>query len=106
LIAAAEKCVEELVGRLDAEPPARRVTVFDHQVMLLDEYLKTRLVEFVVHAEDLALSIGSGVGLPADAIRLATDTAVAATRNKHGDLAFLRGLTRRERDTDNATRLL
>ena len=59
----------------------------------------------VVHVEDLALSIGAGVGLPTDAIAIATDTMVATARSRHGDLAVLRGMTRRERDDVNATRV-
>lgn len=101
----AEQALHRIAALLDELPPARRVTVYGHKVMLLDEYLKTRIVELVVHSEDLALSIGSGVGLPVEAIEIATDTVVAAARQRHGDLAFLRGMTRRERDDINATRL-
>ena len=75
-------------------------------MMLLDEYLKTRLVEMVVHVEDLALSVGTGVAIPIEAITIATDTVVAAGRTRHGDLAFLRSMTRRERDDIDATRVI
>lgn len=90
---------------LATEPEDRRIPVFGGDVMLLDEYLKTRLVELVVHTEDLALSVGTGVGLPADAITIATDVVVATARRRHGDLAVLRGMTRRERDDVDATRV-
>lgn len=86
-------------------PAGRHIQVLGNRVLLLDEYLKTRLVEMVVHTEDLTLSIGAGVGLPTDAITIATDTIVHSARIRHGDLAFLRGMTRRERDDVNATRV-
>ncbi len=84
----------------------RRVQVFKGRVMLLDEYLKTRLVEMVVYVEDLALSVGAGVGLPTEAMSIATDVVANAGRIRHGDLAFLRAMTRRERDDVEATRVL
>ena len=86
-------------------PAGRHIQVLGNRVLLLDEYLKTRLVEMVVHTEDLTLSIGAGVGLPTDAITIATATIVRSARIRHGDLAFLRGMTRRERDDVNATRV-
>ena len=105
LAAAAESVLTTLRARLAEAPPDRSIQVFQGRALLLDEYLKTRIVEMVVHVEDLALSIGSGVGLPVAAITVATDTVVAAGRVRHGDLAFLRGMTRRERDDANATRI-
>ena len=103
LQAAAQMTV--LRERLSTEPPDRLIQVFGWRVMLLDEYLKTRLVEMVVHVEDLALSIGAGVGLPVDAMEIATDTVQATARVRHGDMAVLRAMTRRERDHIEATRV-
>ena len=97
--------LDDLREMLATAPSDRRVKVFGNQVMMLDEYLKTRLVEIVVHVEDLALSVNAGVGLPTEAITIATDVVVAAARRRHGDLALLRGMTRRERDEIEATRL-
>ena len=101
----AASVLEEVRGSLATAEADRRVRVYEGQVMMLDEYLRTRLVEIVVHVEDLALSVGAGVGLPSDAITVATDVVVAAARRRHGDLALLRGMTRRERDDVEATRL-
>ncbi len=97
--------LETVRSLLATEPEDRRIPVFGGDVMLLDEYLKTRLVELVVHSEDLALSVGAGVGLPIDAVTIATDVMVATARRRHGDMAVLRAMTRRERDTLDATRV-
>ena len=105
LAANASDRLSTLRDKLVGQPADRQIQVFRNRVLLLDEYLKTRLVEMVVHVEDLALSIGAGVGLPTDAIAIATDTMVATARSRHGDLAVLRGMTRRERDDVNATRV-
>ena len=106
LVEDTRKTVEILRGLFETEGQDRRVQVFHDRILLLDEYLKTRLVEMVIHAEDLALSTGTGVGIPVDAIAVATDTIVATGRARHGDLAFLRGMTRRERDDLDATRVI
>ncbi len=44
--------------RLPAEPPARRTVVAGGATMRLDDYLVTRVVEQVVHLDDLARSLG------------------------------------------------
>lgn len=94
-----------LRDKLAIETDDRRVQVTQGRVMVLDEYLRTRIVEMVVHVEDLALSVGAGVGIPSRAIGIAAETMVATARLRHGDLSFLRGMTRRERDDVNATRV-
>ena len=51
--------LQALVAQLVIEPPDRRVGVAGGAfTMLLDEYLKSRIVEQVVHLDDLARSIG------------------------------------------------
>jgi len=98
-----------LTTRLDTEPTDRRVGI-RHQPgeeMLLDEYLRTRCVELVVHTDDLAISVGrpTSDGSPA-ATGIAVDVLTAAARRRHGDHAVLTALTRRERDESDAGRVL
>jgi len=50
--------LERLRQRLPAEPPQRAVAVLAGLVLSLDDYLATRVVELVVHCDDLALSMG------------------------------------------------
>lgn len=47
-----------LRGRLPTEPPNRLITVYGDAVMRLDDYLMTRIIEQVVHLDDLARSLG------------------------------------------------
>ena len=66
--------------------------------MDFEGYLATRIVELLVHADDLRVSVGLlPASLPADAATIAIGTLVDAARLVHGDLEVLRALTRSER---------
>jgi uncharacterized protein (TIGR03083 family) len=96
-----------LGDRLQSESGDRLVQVFGDMVLTLDDYLVTRLVELVVHADDLAASLGvPPAPLPAAATGLVIATLVEVARIRHGDAAVLRALARRERDTVEALRVL
>jgi hypothetical protein len=97
-----------LAQRLDREPADRRVAVLHRpgEEMLLDGYLQTRCVELAVHLDDLALSVGVRRQVPEAALAIAVDVLVAAARDRHGDQAVLHALARRERDVDQALRVL
>ncbi len=106
-------CLDRVTRRLGSEPADRQVEARG-LALVLDEYLRTRLVEIVVHVEDLELSVGLGPGLrpgddvadvPDDALADAVDVLVAAARSRHGDAAVLRALARRERDLVQALRV-
>ena len=99
--------LEVLSVRLASEPPGRKVRAYKDVVLRIDDYLVTRLIELVVHIDDLAVSVGVPVpDLPPAATDLAIDALVNTAREKHGDLAVLRALARRERDEAGALRVL
>lgn len=99
--------LETLRARLEAEPPGRKVRAYKDLVLTIDDYLVTRLIELVVHVDDLSVSVGvEAPPLPPDATKFAIDALVDVARQKHGDLAVLRALTRRERDEAGALRVL
>lgn len=104
----AHSLIERLGARLVAETVDRHLLVLGDLSISLDEYLRTRIVELVIHTEDLALS----VGLPEAAkfapvvATVAIDTLVDLARFRHGDWAVLRALARRERDAVSALRVL
>jgi uncharacterized protein (TIGR03083 family) len=103
-----ERLVEahvRLDQRLSVEDGRRVLAVFGGVPMRLDEYLVTRIVELVVHGDDLAVSVGVG-GLETSATPMAVDALVAVARRRHGETAVLRGLARQERDEVNALRAL
>lgn len=98
--------LDRLRERLGTEPGTRAVKVFNDFVLTLDDYLVTRVVEITCHIDDLAVS----VGLPTPQLPMeATDTAIRAltfvARHRHGDLAVIRALARRERDEVEALRV-
>jgi hypothetical protein len=98
-----EASLARLRQRLDAEPEIRTVRVWRDFVLLLDDYLVTRIVELTCHIDDLAVS----VGVPTPQLPLeATDTSIRAltaiARHRHGDLAVIRAMARRERDNLDA----
>jgi len=94
-----------LRARLPDEPSDRRLTSFGRP-MLLDQYLTTRTIELCVHLDDLAESTGIPIELPLTAIDIANETLVRVARRRHGGIAILRALTRSERDSCAALRVL
>jgi uncharacterized protein (TIGR03083 family) len=99
--------VQGLTARLPVEPADRMVAVLDGRPMRLDDYLVTRLVEMVVHADDLAVSLEiPSPPMPADATDAVIGMLVELARRRHGDVAVVRALTRRERDDIEALRVL
>ncbi|MEU2912936.1 maleylpyruvate isomerase N-terminal domain-containing protein [Streptomyces massasporeus] len=99
---------QRLAQRLSQEPADRRVAVLHRpgEEMLLDGYLQTRCVELAVHLDDLILSVGAQCRTPDATLAIAVDVLVAAARDRHGDHAVLHALARRERDADQALRML
>jgi Mycothiol maleylpyruvate isomerase N-terminal domain len=103
----AQATLARLTSRLAGEGPGRRVRVAGGLVLTLDEYLRTRVVELVVHAGDLAASLGVEPVPPQQATTaVAIDVLVGVARIRHGDMAVLWALARRERDTAGALRVL
>lgn len=103
----ASKVLDRLADRLPDIPPGRRVLAFAGRALLIDEYLKTRLVELTVHIDDLARSLQvPPPPLPEAATATAITVMVDTARARHGDQAVLQALTRRERDDRNALRVL
>jgi hypothetical protein len=103
----ARATLERLTSRLAGEGPGRHVRVAGGLVLTLDQYLRTRVVELVVHADDLAASVGVEPVPPQPATTaVAIDVLVGVARIRHGDMAVLRALARRERDTVGALRVL
>ena len=92
--------LDRLRSRLPTVPRERKVRAFG-RALEIDEYLKTRLIELVVHIDDLALSIGmQPPPLPDAATTYAIAVLIGVARARSGDLEVLRALTRRERAGD------
>ena len=105
LVERLDATLAELDVRFASEPADRAVRVAGGIVLPLDEYLVTRMVELVVHSDDLATS--AGLETPEfDALTMACviGCMLAMVRARHGEIAVMRGFARRERDAINALR--
>ncbi|BCY10182.1 maleylpyruvate isomerase N-terminal domain-containing protein [Actinoplanes sp. L3-i22] len=99
LLAAAGNALAELRRRLPQEPPDRVVQLpFGPWTLSLDDYLVTRLLELVVHCDDLAVSIGADTPeFPPAAFDAVTGVLCRLAARRHGQPAVLRALSRAER---------
>ncbi len=98
---------ENLARRLAEMEPTDPIRVLGSMDMELADYLRTRLIEMAVHLDDLAVSVGVDTpALPPGVSQLVIADLVEMARRRHGDLAVLRSLTRRERDPVEALRVL
>lgn len=99
------RAADTLARRL-ADEPADKLVPAMGLALYVDEYLKTRIVELVVHLGDLTRSLE----LPTPDLPAATDLAievlVGSANTRHGRVAVLHALTRRELDTVEALRVL
>lgn len=65
--------------------------------LTLRDYLTTRLLEMVVHGDDLAVSVGARATLPERATGTVLTLLTRLAAHRHGTEAVLRAFTRRER---------
>lgn len=105
LMARFDAAIRGLGERLAAEPSDRVVEVMGGATMRLDDYLETRVVELVVHGDDLATTLHLAAKFPASGVALTVEHLVEVARRRHGDLAVMRALARRERDAEQAVRV-
>lgn len=91
----AREALERLEARLADEPAERTLQVFAGRTMRLDDYLYTRIVEQVVHLDDLARSVGAEPWPnPPDADALVIACGAEIGRRRHGGAAMIRALFR------------
>ena len=106
VVATVSDSLQRLAEQLALEPPTRLVSVIGERVLTLDEYLVTRLVELVIHSDDLAASVDlPPPNMPESALVSTVDCLVEVARLRSGDLAVVRALARRERDPLHALRV-
>jgi hypothetical protein len=104
--AAASAALDRLADRLPREPADRRIEAFG-AVLLLDDYLVTRLVEMAVHFDDLCVSVDAEVeDLDDAALDVAAGVLWEMAVRRHGRRAVLTALSRRERDVVSALRVI
>ena len=97
----ATRCAEVAASlriRLAEEPSDRLVAALGGRMLYLDDFCRTRLIEVLVHLDDLAAS----VGLPRpdtseDGTAIVIDVLIGIARMLHGDWAVLHALAHDER---------
>ena len=97
--------LDHLRRRLPEEPADHRIATGDRG-LLLDEYLRTRIVELVVHIGDLCRSLEIPPPEMPDATRVAIGVLLDTALIRHGPTRVLHALTRRELDKVEALRVL
>ena len=97
--------VDHLRRRLPEERADHRIPTGDRG-LLLDEYLRTRIVELVIHTGDLCRSLEIEPPELPDATRVAIGVLRDTALIRHGATRVLHALARRELDTVEALRVL
>ncbi len=101
--------VERLRERLPGESGDRLVTVWtvEDGATRLETYLTTRVIELVVHADDIAASVGlPPLDLPPEVATEAIGAFIELARDRSGDVAVIRAFTRAERAGPDTLRVL
>jgi hypothetical protein len=105
-----EKCRElaaDLETRLAAEPTDRLVAALGGRHLTLDDCCRTRLIEVLLHLDDLAASTGqtrptSDPLGPAIVIEICIEICIDIARHRNGDWSVLNALARAERSAGAA----
>ena len=103
-----DRCLRDLAPRLESAGADRRVRVLQvpDGAATLDAYLRTRVVELVVHADDIASSVGLTLNPPPAAMEITLDVCLQMARAMSGDLPVLRVFVRQERGAPDDVRVL
>jgi Mycothiol maleylpyruvate isomerase N-terminal domain len=88
----------EMRTRLAEEPTDRLVAALGGRMLSLDDFCRTRLIEVLLHLDDVAASVGvSPPDTSADGRSIVIDILIGIARLQHGDWPVLHALARDER---------
>ena len=102
LTASVQQAIPDLRRAFQAAdlPPRIRMTGWDWSLSF-DDFLVTRVMEIVVHSDDLAVSVGiEPPTLPEAVLGPVLALLVGVSLQRHGQAAVVRALSRRERAPD------
>ena len=99
-VAKIRELADDLKERLDREPVDRLVGALGGRMLSLDDFCRTRLIEVLLHMDDLAVSVGevrpeTDPEGPAIAIDILTNIA----KQTHGEWSMIYALARAERSS-------
>lgn len=88
-----------LADVLPTEPADRRILLpWAGRLLWLDDFLLTRMMEIVVHSDDLAVSVGVPTpAFPTEVTQPVLNLLAMISAQRHGALPLLRALSRQER---------
>lgn len=90
-----------MAERLTAEPEDRLVAALGSRMLTLDDFCRTRLIEILLHMDDLAVSIGRvRPETDPEGLAIVTDIVIGIARGNRGPWELVYGLTRDERTTE------
>lgn len=105
VVADAEDTLAE-VRKLISEAPSDRIVEMRGHQLTFDDFLLTRLMELVVHSDDLAVSVGVPTPeVPETAACAVVDLLSRLAIRRHGATAVVRALSRAERAPATITAL-
>lgn len=88
----------DLRARLAAEPSDRLIGALGGRLLTLDDFCRTRLIEVLLHIDDLAVSLGERrPDTDPLGAAIVVDILVDIARDRHGDWNMLYALARTER---------
>jgi uncharacterized protein (TIGR03083 family) len=91
----------EVADRLTASDPQQLIGVLDGIVLPVEEYLRTRILELVIHLDDLSVSLGiEPPDLSDEAFDITAATLAQVAVRRVGPWATLRSLARAERQPE------
>ncbi len=95
IVSKASEALATLDRQLSDEPDDRLVTVFGGMGMRLDPYLSTRIVEQVVHLDDLARSVDASLPtMPRENIEMVLDIGIRVGVRRFGASVIIGGVFR------------
>ncbi len=97
----AKKCrslAADMAARLTAEPDDRLVAALGDRMLTLDDFCRTRLIEVLLHVDDLAVSVGQPrPETDPEGPSIVIDIITRIARDRRGDWEMLYALARSER---------
>ncbi|MEM7326868.1 MAG: maleylpyruvate isomerase N-terminal domain-containing protein [Actinomycetota bacterium] len=97
----ANKLATDMAARLAAEPEDRLVAALGDRFLTLDDFCRTRLIEILLHLDDLAVSIGrERPATHPDGPAIVADILIGIARDNHGPWELLYALSRDERTAE------
>lgn len=91
----------DLRARLLAEPSDRLVAALGDRMLTLDDFCRTRLIEILLHMDDLAVSVDRvRPDTDPDGLAIVADIVIGIARDNRGSWELLYNLTRGERSTE------